>query len=163
MFIWSVRASTLKFIAAVCLCLGILTAMIIIIPSADGSGYISAGASVNYDSIKDEEDIIDFLESFGWKVDPVAVEKEEVTIPAEFDKVFINYNQIQKSQGLDLSLYKRKKVKRYTFSVTNYPNYEGTVYANVIIYRHRVIGGDICSAAPEGFVWGFAGEIKSET
>ena len=157
MFIWSIRATTLKFITAVILSVAILTTMIILIPSADGSGDITASGKVNYDSVSNEEDIVKFIESFGWSVDSTPLEKEEVTIPADFDKVFINYNEIQKRQGLDLSLYKRKTVTRYTFKITNYPDYDGTVYANVIIYRSRVIGGDICSASPDGFVYGFDG------
>ena len=44
-----------------------------------------------------------------------------------------------------------------TFVVTNYPDYEGTVYANVLVYRNRVIGGDVCSADVTGFVVGFNG------
>lgn len=158
MFIWSVRASSLKFIAAVILSLVILTTMIIIIPSADGDGDITVSGNINYDSINNQEDIIKFIEEFGWKVDQTPIEKETVTIPDQFDKVFVNYNEIQKKQGLDLSLYKRKTVTRYTYTVTNYPDYQGTVYANVIVYKNRVIGGDICSAAPEGFVFGFNGK-----
>ena len=81
--------------------------------------------------------------------------KREVTIPAEFDKVFAGYNELQKAQGLDLSKYKKKTVTRYTFTVTNYDGYDGTVYANVLVYRNRVIGGDICSADVSGFIHGF--------
>ena len=44
---------------------------------------------------------------------------------------------------------------RYTFTVTDYPDYEGTVYANVLTYRGRVIGGDICSSDVNGFIHGF--------
>ena len=51
--------------------------------------------------------------------------------------------------------FKNKDVTRYTFAVTNYQGYEGTVYANVLFYRNRVIGGDICSADISGFVHGF--------
>ena len=40
-------------------------------------------------------------------------------------------------------------------SVTNYPGYSGTVHANVIVYRNRVIGGDVCSADVGGFIHGF--------
>jgi hypothetical protein len=56
---------------------------------------------------------------------------------------------------LDLSKYKKKTVTRYTFMVTDYKGYEGTVYANVLVYRGRVIGGDICSADVSGFIHGF--------
>ena len=156
MFIWSIRASSLKFIAAVVLSVAILTGMIILIPSAPDMS-ITAG-NINYDSITGKDDVIKFIESFGWTVDDQPVETETVTIPEQFDTVFINYNEIQKSQGLDLSLYKNKTVTRYTFNITNYQNYTGTVYANVIVYRNRVIGGDICSASPDGFVHGFEKE-----
>ena len=78
-----------------------------------------------------------------------------VTIPREFDKVFAAYNEMQRGQGLDLSTYSGKTVERYTYTVTNYENYEGTVLANLLIYRGRVIGGDICSADTAGFVHGF--------
>ena len=79
-----------------------------------------------------------------------------MTIPADFDRVFVGYNQIQKEQGLDLSAYRRKEVTRYTYEVTNYPDYEGKVLANVLVYRGNVIGGDICSEAKDGFVHGFS-------
>jgi hypothetical protein len=39
--------------------------------------------------------------------------------------------------------------------VTNYEGYDGKVYANVLVYRNKVVGGDICSADVEGFVHGF--------
>jgi hypothetical protein len=83
-----------------------------------------------------------------------------VTIPGEFDKVFVGYNELQKQQGLDLSQYKRKDVTRYTYKITNYKDYNGTVYANLLIYRGRVIGGDICSADVNGFVSGFDSKAK---
>ena len=72
-----------------------------------------------------------------------------------FDKVFAAYNEIQRAQGLDLSKYKKKELTRYTFEVTNYADHEGTVYANVLVYRNKVVGGDICSAELSGFVHGF--------
>ena len=74
----------------------------------------------------------------------------------KFDKVFNGYNEIQKRQGLDLSKYKGKTVTRYTYEVTNYENENGKVYANVIVYRNKVIGGDICSANVGGFIHGFS-------
>jgi hypothetical protein len=62
---------------------------------------------------------------------------------------------MQKAQGLDLSKFRKKELTRYTLEVTNYNGYEGKVYANVLVYRNKVVGGDICSADVKGFVHGF--------
>ena len=43
---------------------------------------------------------------------------------------------------------------RYTYEVTNFPDYDGKVYANMIVYRGKIIAGDISSADPMGFVRG---------
>ena len=107
------------------------------------------------DKVKDANDVVEFLAQFGWEVTAEPVEVKTVTIPSEFDKVFSAYNEIQKAQGLNLSKFQGKDVTRYTLCITNYPDYEGTVYANVLIYRNRVIGGDVCSADAPGFVHGF--------
>ena len=60
--------------------------------------------------------------------------------------------------GLDLSRYKRKDVMRYTYQVENYPDYQGVVYANILVYKNKIIGGDICSADVNGFVTSLKGE-----
>lgn len=162
MFIYSFKASTLKFLGIISITLVALIAMIAFVPVyADGIGSVSTGAaaegevSINYDKVKSAADAVNFLSQFGWTVDGGKPESATVTIPAEFDKVFAAYNEIQKSQGLDLSKYKKKELTRYTFEVTNYEGYEEKVYANVLVYRNKVVGGDICSADVSGFVHGF--------
>lgn len=159
MFVYSLKASTLKFFAVVCVALTALVMMITFIPSYDGGEfkYVTTGneTEINYSKIKTNEDRIAFLAQFGWKVDEDSVDQIEVVIPEKFDKVFTGYNEIQKRQGLDLSKYKGKTVMRYTYEITNYENENGKVYANVIVYRNKVIGGDICSADVGGFIHGF--------
>ena len=156
MFIYSLKASTLKFLAVVCVSLVAVITLIAFVP-AYGEGSVSASKDVEitYTGVKSNEDRIAFLSQFGWEVKSEPVEKCEVTIPAQFDKIFTGYNEIQKRQGLDLSDYKKKKVMRYTYEITNYEGATGTVYANVIVYRNRVIGGDVCSADVTGFIHGF--------
>ena len=82
------------------------------------------------------------------------MESVEFTLPAEFDRALAGYNELQRAEGLDLSRYAKKTVTRYTYTVKNYPDYEGTVYINLIIHRDRVVACDICSADPAGFVEG---------
>lgn len=157
MFVYSLRASTLKFFGIICVAMAALITLIVFIPVYDGgsAGDISASAEINYSKIKTEEDRIGFLKQFGWDVKGSTVEVKETKIPKEFDKVFTTYNELQKRQSLDLSKYKGKEITRYTYEISNYPDYDGTVYANLIIYKNRVIGGDICTADVEGFIHGF--------
>ncbi|MBO5789506.1 MAG: DUF4830 domain-containing protein, partial [Clostridia bacterium] len=152
MFIYSIRASTLRFAGLMILSLALLTGVLVHARADD-----VAVVSYQYHKIKTEEDRVAFLEQFGWKVkSKTPIEEQEFTIPKQFDRVMLGYNEIQKSQGLDLSRYHHKKVTRYTYEIDNYEGYEGKVYANLILYRDKVIGGDICSAeaSPGGFVHG---------
>ena len=163
MFIYSFRASTLKFFGVIAVTLAALIAIIAFVPvyveggniAKDTPANLNGGGEYYYDKVKTSADASNFLAQFGWTVDGGNVKSAKVTIPSEFDKVFAQYNEIQRAQGLDLSKYKRKELTRYTFEVTNYPNYEGKVYANVLVYRNKVVAGDICSADVSGFVHGF--------
>lgn len=155
MFIYSLKASTIKFFAVVCVALATLITLIAFIPvAASDDMSVSANADIKYSGIKTNEDRIKFLGQFGWQVDPEAVQSVEVTIPEDFDKIFTAYNELQKRQGLDLTKFKKKNVQRYTYEITNYDGYDGVVYANILVYRNKVIAGDICSADVKGFMHG---------
>ena len=160
MFIYSLRASTVKLVGVICVALTVLITLIAFVPTyaANNSTAAVAGdsaVSYRYDKVKTNDDVVGFLSQFGWQVESEPVEVKTVTIPSEFDKVFAAYNEIQKEQGLNLLKYRGKEVTRYTFAVTNYAGYEETVYANVLVYRNKVIGGDVCSADVSSFIHGF--------
>lgn len=165
MFIYSFRAATLKLLGIISVTLMALIAIIVFVPVyAEGDRTVNASADLvtatdySYDKVKSVSDAAGFLGQFGWTVNGNTAECVTVTIPAEFDKVFAAYNEIQRAQGMDLSKYKKKELTRYTFEVTNYEDYDGRVYANVLVYRNRVVGGDVCSADVNGFVHGFERE-----
>lgn len=157
MFICSVRASTLRFFGAVLLSLALFLAILVLVDPSATAVDSDAVETVNYAGIKTDADRVTFLGTFGWEVAGEAP-CEEVTflLPTEFDRVLAGYNEIQKSQGLDLARYKNKRVTRYTYEITNYEGYEGKVYANLILYKNKIIAGDISSADPYGFVHGFS-------
>ena len=158
MFICSVRAGTVRFFGIVCAAALVLTALLIWAPDTEtaavGSEGVENGYTVSFENVTTHEERIAFLAAFGWEVAPTAAESTTVAIPREFDKVFAAYNEMQRTQGLDLSGYAGKTVERHTYTVTNYEGYEGTVLANLLIYRGRVIGGDVCSVDTSGFVHG---------
>lgn len=157
MFVYSIRAGTVRFFGVVCVALLLLVSLVAFVPEL--SPVAAAGEveeqSIRYEKVENAEDGIEFLAQFGWEVEPEPLECTTVTIPAEFDKVFAAYNELQRAQGLDLSGYAGRVVQRYTFRVTNYKDYTGTVLANLLVYRDRVIGGDVCAAESNGFLQGF--------
>ena len=74
----------------------------------------------------------DFMAAYGWEVEEEPLEIQEVLIPSEFDETYEKYNYIQKQQG-------------------------GVEDARItlLIYKDRVIGGDISSPSADGFMHGF--------
>lgn len=104
----------------------------------------------------------EFLYAFGWETDPVP-EEETVLIPAQFNKVYSTYNELQKAQGYDLSPYRGKNAEKYVFRILNYPGTPGSeayVRATVLVYEGQVIGGDVCSVQMDGFMHGFMYEAE---
>ena len=111
---------------------------------------------VIYSAYGNESEInscIQFIKSYGWEVLPNPTERVDVTIPKVFDRVYENYNELQKSAGLGLMPYRSKSGVRYSFVVTNYPEYTGeTVYANIILIDGKAIAGDIMTVSLNGFM-----------
>ncbi len=159
MFIYSFKASTLKLFGIIGISIVTLVALILFVPSSSSATtqeIATMNENISFNNVKNINDGIKFLAQYGWEIEEASMEECEITIPKEFDKVMTQYNEIQKQQGLDLSKYAKKTANRYTYKITNYPDYNGTVYANVITYRGKVIGGDICSADAKGFLHTFS-------
>ena len=150
MFIYSVRANTVKFLGFVLIALLLIVG---IVATGDNDTVMAAGSGsgIDYSGIKTNEDRVAFIEGFGIKVEDTPMSEQAFTMTKDFDRVILGYNEIQKRQGLDLSKYQNKRVTRYTYKVTNYDS-DGEVYANLFIYRGRIVAADLCSASPEGFV-----------
>ena len=105
----------------------------------------------------------EFLKEYGWEISTVPMEVEDVTIPHTFNQVYLRYNDLQQSQGFDLTPFRGKRVKRYTYSVLNYsPQVQG-VRATLLCYEGKVIGGDIATVALDGFMQGFEREDHGQT
>ena len=148
MFVYSVRASTIKFFSVIALTLAVLVG-ILLLGGGNDSVYASSG-SVEFSEIKTNDDRIAFISQFGIKAKSEPVETEEFRVPENFDRVLSGYNEIQKRQGLDVSRYKNKKVIRYTYEVEDYNG--KTAFVNLIVYKGTVIACDISSTDPDGFI-----------
>ena len=150
MFIYSIRGSTVKLFGVMALALVLLFGIAL----SGGVSSVSASSTateIDFSGIKTNEDRVKFIENFGIKVDETPIEEEAFRMPENFDRVILGYNELQKKQGLDLSKYQKKKVTRYTYKVTNYDS-DGEVYANLFVYRGKIVACDLCSANPDGFV-----------
>ena len=106
-------------------------------------------------TVASNDDRVKFLNSFGWEVTNSPVESSQVQIPEKSSQVFDRYNELQKSQGYDLSTFAGQTVMRYVYKVNNYPGATEPVYATVLISKNQVIGGDITDTAAKGAIRGF--------
>ena len=148
MFIYSVRASTIRFFSVIALTILVLCGVLIIGSNSSQSTVYASSERIDFSGIKSDEDRISFIKQFGVNVKE-GFEEEEFRIPENFDRIIAGYNEIQKRQGLDLQRYKNKKVTRYTYEA----EYNGEdAFVNLIIYKGTVIACDISSASPDGFV-----------
>ena len=150
MFVYSLRASTLKFFAVMVLAVASVVCLALFVPSY--GEVTETGSEAVYEGVRTEAERLALLSRLGYTVKEKPIEEASFTLPAEFDRVLTSYNELQKEQGLDLSRYKKKTLSRYTYEVENYEGYEGTVYINLILFHDRVVAADICSADPAGFV-----------
>ena len=98
---------------------------------------------------------VKFLQSFGWDVAASPVESSQVRIPETTTEVFDRYNQLQKSQGYDLSKLAGKNAMRYVYRIQNYPGATEPVYATVLVYKNEIVGGDVTDTSAKGKVQGF--------
>jgi len=100
---------------------------------------------------KTNKDRISFLENLGLEVysNPSSLKTQK--IPEVFSDVYTNYNEIQKSANFDLSAYKGENCDFYSYKVISFGGKdEENMFANLIIYKDRIIGGDISSVAIDG-------------
>ena len=102
-----------------------------------------------------------FLTDMGWDVVNSPTESSQVRIPEENSPVYERYNALQKSQGYDLSQFAGKKVMRYVYKINNFPGATEPVYATLLVYKNRIIGGDITDTGAGGVVQGFQKVAKN--
>ena len=117
---------------------------------------VAASTAPDTTGISSNEDRVSFLSQYGWQVNQEPLVTEELTIPKEMDESYDEYLELQTAQGFDLTKYAGKRVKRYTYEITNYLSGETGVQANLLIYRDKVVGGEVLSPQMNGFVHGLS-------
>ena len=151
MFVMTARVNkTALFLgfAVIAVTIGLLLALFGGGSSAEPTAATAPAADSNDARVK-------FLADLGWEITASPTESMQVRIPKESTEVFDRYNQLQKSQGYDLSKYAGKTVMRYGYKINNYPGATEPVYATVLVHKDQIIGGDITDTAPGGKIQGF--------
>lgn len=152
MFIYTARIPKKKLVAGgitfLCCCVVVITAIVL---SAGGAA-VSASAEVK--GVRDNDDRVSFLNSLGWTVSEQPIATEELLVPDQFDESYADYLALQAEQGFDLTKYCGKRIKRYTYEITNYPTGETGIQASLLVYKNTIIGGEILSPATGGLLHG---------
>ncbi len=157
MIVITTKLTRRKFVAAI-LVICIVACSTVVMVNRGKNSEITDVAGMKEAKLKNNEDRVLLLEGYGWVIDKEPLEFMEVKIPNEFDGVYNEYNEIQKKQGFDLSEYAGKRVMRYTYKINNHPSNEDGVVANIIVYKSKLIAGDVCSPKLGGFMHGLARE-----
>lgn len=154
MFIFTARLSRRR-LAAGAAALILLCGAALAVSTADSNTSVNAAAEAAAPTkVKTNEDRIAYLESYGWQVRPDPLSVEELLIPETFDESYEEYLSLQKSQGFDLTELCGKRVKRCTYELTNYPTGETGVQISLLIYKNKVVGGEVLSPQLNGFLHG---------
>lgn len=128
-------------ITALCCCAVVAAALLATL----GGRAVTASAEAKH--IRTNDDRLAYLGGLGWQVSSQPIATEELLIPEEFDESYTGYLQLQADQGFDLTQYKGRRVKRYTYQLTNYPSQDEPVQISLLIYKNRVVGGQIQSSS----------------
>ena len=128
-------------ITALCCCAAVAVALIFTLSTRA----VTASAEVKH--IRTNDDRLAYLGGLGWQVSLQPIATEELLVPEQFDDSYTDYLKLQKDQGFDLTRYCGKRIKRYTYQLTNYPGQDEPMQIALLIYKNRVIGGQIQSAS----------------
>ena len=113
-------------------------------------------SAVDPAGIRTNEDRIAYLNKYGWQVRDQPLATQELIVPESFDDSYADYLSLQAQQGFSLEKYAGKRLKRYTYEITNYPTGEQGVQVNLLVFKNTVVGGEVLSAQLDGFLHGLA-------
>lgn len=147
MFVYTLKFDKKKFLFILIMIALVIFGIILLLGIGGGKSHTQKPEGRAGTESKREE----YLCSLGWQIETPAMSVERVMIPKSFSDVFIRYNELQKSQGFDLSKYAGKEVELYTYKVTNHESRD-TVLAELYVYKGKIIGGDVHSSALDGFM-----------
>ncbi len=97
------------------------------------------------------EDRVAYLNGLGWQVQPDPIETLDLQLPDRLEGEWDAYAKLQKGQELPFAEFAGQAVKRYTYTVTNYPDIPQGVQVNLYLWGDQIIGGDVIFTGQGGF------------
>ena len=95
---------------------------------------------------------VEFLNSYGLIVKPDPVQ-QDIIIPEKFGEIYASYNELQISQGFDLTEYKGRRAVMYSYDVLNCADHTENVTADLIVCDGKLIACDISLNEENGELW----------
>lgn len=135
------KTTKARALSAACIVLAVIIGVLLFI--FGGAERQPAQAALSR-RVTDNKSRVEFISSFGWKPEEEPHSVGEVVVPAEFDSVLTEYNELQKAAGMDLTPYLGKTVKKYTYAISDYPD-GGEAFATIYVYEGTVIAADVSS------------------
>lgn len=100
---------------------------------------------------------VEYINSCGYQCSLTQTDVCDIRIPVQFDSAYEQYNEIQLKQGFDLRPYRACRVKKFTYTLTDYVDAGGGAPAvnmnvNLLVLDGEIVGADISSARADGLV-----------
>lgn len=142
---FTINIKKFKIPVAICLILAMCTAYITVL-SGIGKSVSVYTSDTNIVRVSSYRDMQKYFKSFGWEVERLPKNIENIYLPTELSGEYENFEKIQNLQGLSIKSYLGKKVKKYSFVIKNHPNgFDDIIVGNLLVYKHNVIAGYIKS------------------
>ena len=106
-------------------------------------------AAENFSGATNEERIA-FLNDNGVKTEAEPRYVCDIIIPSTFDGIYESFETVQNAQGLSLSAYKGKKVRRFSYDVTNPPKNIEKASAEILVFDGKIIACALCNLTNNG-------------
>ncbi|MBR5540066.1 MAG: DUF4830 domain-containing protein [Clostridia bacterium] len=132
MFVFSVKTSYKQILSALGCVAVVAVAVIAATVMPPEQAVVVSGARVT-----SSEERVSYLRSLGLEIKEDSEEVREVRIPDEPDQTLQQYNTLQEQAGRSLEAYYGKRVRLYSYEVTN-----GGA-AHLYVYRDRIVAGDV--------------------
>ena len=117
MFVMTAKISKTKLAAAAVVLVAVVLVVVLLVTGSGGKKASLADAPAG--ATNDER--VAYLATFGWSVNAEPKEVQKIRIPESSDnKVFARYNELQRSQGFDLTGFGGKEAMRYVYEILNY-------------------------------------------